>query len=442
MLSCFLALLACERPTPLTQPSNPTAYAYPETHMGLEVGDLIANLEENDTISEAWLLAFISARQANARQKTAIRLDTAGLWFEGQDNYTNLPKLKYVFGQNLENAFGQDIDLTIEETETGDTVVFVELANRQRYFRVPHLSKVGISVYELDTTIFERLKIYSLRPAPDSKSCLLLIETEQVGYFFAKYDEKKWRLVNSLAAGGEGVDCYSWQHSILVATGEVGQRFFRWEDKSKTFLEFSYQDMNVNKKGNCTQKTNKKSNNPFSVFNDAFYPYCYSSAKFKSKDTLLLYYYWGFSIQFDVAQCEQPFEFLGINLHPKASPESWVINTHYSEAHESSEICGWRFPGEALDSLTAVWAWDNALHKYVCVQITEPVNFYSQNLREILTNAPVFGKIESDYFEKIALPDYATLLKKYPNFKPNISNTETPEQALGWKLLKGNKLRY
>ena len=360
-------------------------------------------------------------------------MDTAGLWFEGQDNYTNLPKLKYVFGQHLENAFGQDIDLTIEETETGDTVVFVELANRQRYFRVPYLSKAGVQVYERDMSSFRGLEIYSIRPTMDAKNHLLVLSLkDRMDCFFVKHDEKNWRMLKKNFTECMDFCEYTFKEGILARATHYGTDFFRWEDETRTFLELPFSKMDAIKTSDYTNKIGTKGKNPFSVFNEEFYFHSTNNMEVRSKDTLLMHYIWNFNMGFDLAQSEQPFEFLGLRLQPDTSSGIW-------ETVPADNSKSWRLK-VSLDSLTAVWVWDNALSKYVCVQITEPANLYSQHLREILTKAPVFGEIRRAYFEKIAIPDYATLLKKYPNFKPNLSNTETPEQALGWKLLKENKL--
>jgi hypothetical protein len=406
LLLCLL--IACNDPSKTHNPNFDFSLSY------------IQNLKEGDSISQAYLEAYIKFQRGDSLAKVPFSLSVADTLYHDKDKYPH-PKipLKYVLSMDTNNHFFREDDVT--------------------YSRVPKLSNASLQVYEgepwIDNVlIFTRLfNLYDKHPLLVMECWHMYASSYRI---FAPQKNGFWKLLKVIITGDVEDDILFHQAFLVDLNKTKGTTLYAWREADFSFAPLNFPDLNCNLSHDSYLIAKNAQLDNFRIFGSAQY-----SAH--TADTLEMAYVWDLDALILLSKGDTSFRLGEQNIIPKTIKDPTF--RHY-EAWENvyfTELCNHWHKDEQptnsheqwtlfakIDSLQSTWVWDNQQKAYNCIAIGAANGLFSKQLKTAWDIDKLLCLNDPEKFKTLAVPPFEKLSGDYKNFVYSDSLVQ-----IGWQML-------
>jgi hypothetical protein len=408
----FCLLIACDAPT---QQDFDFRLAY------------IQNLKEGDTLSQAYLEAYVKFLRGDSLAKVPFSLSVADTLYNGDDKYQYpaLP-LKYVLSKDTNN----------DSFDEGDIA----------YNRLPQLSTASLQVYEANRWI-DNVLIYTRLFNSNDQRPLLIVEywhRFSSGYrIFAPQKNGFWKLLKIIPFDDVDDDVVLHQAFLVNTDNGNDRRFYAWHEHDFLFDTLKFPDLYSSaSQEDYTLSENARIYN-IHIFGDIRY-----SAQ--SADTLEVCYVWDLRATIFLTNGDSSFRLAQRTIIPKEPEDSTLTYPEYWQNKYTPQQRNYWYRDEGypnshdewvlfarLDSLRSTWIWDSQQKAYICTQIGAANGLFSQQLKKTWDTDKLLCINDPEKFKKIATPPFEKLSGDYKNFVYSDSLVQ-----IGWQMLDFCRINF
>ena len=401
-------LIACNDPSKTHNPNFDFSLSY------------IQNLKEGDSISQAYLEAYIKFQRGDSLAKTPFSLSVADTLCNGADKYSH-PKipLKYVLSTDTNNHFFREGDVS--------------------YSRVPKLSNASLQVYE-GTPWIDNVLIFTRLFNTNDKHPLLVMECWHMyasSYrVFAPQKNGFWKLLKVIVTGDVENEILFHQAFLVDLNKTKGTTLYAWYESNFSFAPLNFPNL---------ESSSFHEDSLLSANTLLDYFLISGNAQFSARtaDTLQMSYVWNLNATIVLSKGDTSFRLGEQNIIPQPLKdstfrhyESWE-NTYftqernhwYKNEESANSDAEWTLFTK-IDSLQSTWVWDNQQKTYNCIAIGAANGLFSQQLKAAWDIDKHLCIHDPEKFKTIAMPALEKLSGDYKNFVYSDSLVQT-----GWQLL-------
>jgi hypothetical protein len=382
----------------------------------------IKNLVEGDSLSQAYLEAFIRFQRGDSLANIPFSLAEADTLYRGDDQYTYpIIPLKYVLSTDSNTDFLREEDIT--------------------YNRVPQLSTASLQVYEANQWA-KNIRIYTHLFNSRDKHPLLIIENSRIFSFeyriFAPQKNGFWKLLKTVNFSDE--DDYVFFHGAILATSitPAGDSLYTWHEKDfvMSALPFPYLYSPASYTDNIISKN--------ALLHDI---HIFGNTRYSAHaaDTIEMSYIWDLRANILLPKGDTSFLLAQRNVVPKntmdtasVQPNPWQriyfekTQNHWQQEERSANAPyeDWHLFAQ-IDSLQSTWVWDSLQKAYTCTQIGDANGLFSQHLKKAWDTDKLLCLNDPEKFKTLAVPPFEELSRDYKKFTYSDSLVQ-----IGWQMIE------